>query len=323
MVGAGMAVIGSLAVIASGGPFTRLGLAVVVPAPLLFCQDVMRFARFAQGRPRAAAMSDGLWAVLMAVGFGLLLAASSVTATHAVLVWSVSGAIAGGIVLRNDGVALRPSAVTPWVRAHHRSSVRFAGEFGAMYGASQSVLAVVAATSGLRDTAGYRGAQLLYSPLQVLTTALRLAITPVLVRERARAGARATVSACLILAMVCTFLSTGWTVAMLLLPDRIGTLAVGASWRAARPVIAPLGLNNAAAGIAVGALVLLRIVGAVNRSAVTRISTAVLVLALGSIGAVVGGARDAGLGVALGSTVGAAVMWIQATAAVRADRIDP
>ncbi len=286
--------------------------ALLIPAPLLFAQDVWRFAFFTSGRPTAALTNDLLWAVLLAGGLVLSPSLGVDTAAALVWVWSGSGAVCGVIGAIQARCVPRVLAPARWTRRHGGAGGRYAGEFLALYGAAQGVLISLGVFAGLADSAGYRGAQLLFGPVQVLLNGMRITVTPFLVRARARGQGDVLWRRGLTAGAVGGVCMLVWGAASLTLPERIGEKLLGSSWISTHQVLPPMLWAQTAAGFGLGALVLLRAAEALRSTFRVRVTGAVIVFGLGTAGAWIGGAVAAAVGLAVGTSITTAALWWQA-----------
>ena len=284
---------------------------LLLPAPFLFIQHVWRFGFFAVGRPRSAVVNDTLWAVLLAVGF--VLAAGDGGATWITLVWcwSIAGAICGVVGAVQARCLPRPDTVSRWVRDQAQAGGRFAGEYLALYGAGQAVLIWVGVFAGLAASAGYRGATLLFGPIQVTLNAVRLAVTPLVVRARAAGAPNAAVRGGLTVTVCALAVTIAWGAAVLLLPSAVGERILGQSWNVTQPVLPVMLWLTMALSVALGAIVVLRVEGAYRETFRIRLAGAAGVFLCGGAGAL-GGAVTAGLGASLAATATAGALWWQA-----------
>lgn len=300
-----------LAILARGSAATIVP-AMLIPAPLLFAQDVWRFGFFTSGRAGAALLNDLLWAGLLAAGFVVLEVSGHTEPAWFVWAWSGAGAVCGAVGAVQARCLPRMMAVLSWMRTQGRAGGRYAGEFLALYGAAQAVLLSVGLLGGLAESAGYRGAQLLFGPLQVLLNAVRLAVMPLISRTRQSGPAYPLRRAGLIVSAFGAAIVLAWGVVMLSLPDRLGREVLGSSWSATQPVVPPLLLVTVAAAVGLGALVVLRASDALRGTFKIRVTGAVAIFLLGTTGAWLGGSVVAAAGVAVGATLMSAALWRQA-----------
>lgn len=299
-----------LTIFGHGGASTAA--AILLPAPLLFLQDVWRLTFFASQRPRAALANDMLWAALLAVGLVTAPSFGADEATSVVWLWSGAGALCGVIGAIQARCLPRVGASLRWTKAHGQAGGRYAGEFLALYGAAQGVLISVALFAGLAGSGGYRGAQLLFGPVQVALNAMRIAMMPLLARARAGGRASAMRRRGLIASAIATVVTLAWGVTALSLPNGIGHSLLGPTWNVAHPILLPMLCAQAANAFGLGALLLLRSADALQSTFNVRVIGAIGIFGLGTAGARVEGAVAASTGVALGAVLMTAALWWQA-----------
>jgi len=299
-----------LAVFGHGG--AAIAVAILLPAPLLFLQDVWRFAFFASRRPRAALVNDLIWAALLAVGLVIAPSFGTDEATSLVWLWSGAGALCGVIGAVQARCLPRVGASMRWTRAHGRAGGRYAGEFLALYGGAQAVLVAVGIFAGLADSGGYRGAQLLFGPVQVAVNAARIAVMPLLTRARVGVPADAVWRRLQIAGATATVVTLAWGAAVLALPSGIGYTLLGPSWSATYPILPAMLCATAANAFGLGPLLLLRSAEALQSTFKARVIGAVATFAFGATGAWIDGALAASIGVALGAMLTTAALWFQA-----------
>jgi O-antigen/teichoic acid export membrane protein len=305
------------------GVFGHGAVAEIVPpifvlAPLLFMQDVWRFGFFAAGRPRAALANDLLWAVLIAIGFVLVSSSGHGDWTLLAWVWAAGGAVCGIVGSIQSRCLPSLKAARIWIHEHGSAGSRFAGEYLAMTGAGQSVTLWVGLLAGLAASAGYRGGQLLFGPVQVLANTIPLAVTPLLVRIE-RQGSRAAVwRAGLWVGALGGTVGLAWGIGLSVMPDAVGRAVLGQSWAAAQPVVTPMLLCVCVTGIGLGALVQLRAFQAIRRSFKVRLVGASVILCLGAAGAV-DGSVAAAYAVFVGLALTSGALWWQARIVVLQD----
>ncbi len=294
------------------GPSASTASALLIPAPLLFAQDVWRFGFFTSGRPTAALGNDLLWAALLAAGLALSPSLGSDRATALVWVWSGSGALCGVVGAIQARCLPRVTSAARWTRAYDRAGARYAGEFLALYGAAQGVLISVGLFSGLAESGGYRGAQLLFGPVQVLLNAMRIAVTPLFAQAQARGQARVLWRRGLTAGAIGAIVTLACGVASVALPQRIGEKILGRSWILVHEVLPPMLWAQTALALGLGALVILRAAEALRRTFKVRVVGAVIIFGLGTAGAWIGGAVAATAGVAVGASLTTMALWWEA-----------
>lgn len=184
----GIAAVGVGAIIGlgtpTGGAFVALGL---FAAPLAL-QDFWRFAAFSRTMPKAAAINDGVWAIVQALVLSVLVLTRELTPATAVGAWGL-GALAGALVGFVQ-YSVRPKLGAAEWRFIRQNAVS-AGWFGvsnASYqaGAYGTVLLVGA---GLGPTAlgGLGSADNLMAPARLVASSGESIMLPLVAREARQA----------------------------------------------------------------------------------------------------------------------------------------
>lgn len=335
--GAARAATGLALALALGLSAAVLGLALVAPPELgdllrllalalpgLALQDAWRTVLLAAGRPERAAGNDLARLLLQLLGFGALLRTDAASAPALLGVWGSAAAATGCLALVRARCVPDPRRGAAWLGAQRDLGLRFLGEFASIAGAGQLVVYGVGLVAGLSAVAALRAAQLVFGPVQALTTGLLAAGVAEGARVAARSPGRLR-SACGRLALALGAISLVWGALALALPDAWGTALLGPSWLGARAVLPPLTLSMALAGVSLGAVVVLRARAAASRSLRARLLGSALQPLAALVGAAAGGAVGAAAGLAGANAVTSVAWWRGAAAELRlaAPRLAP
>ena len=307
-------VVGALALAvraASADPVADALPAFALVVPALYLQDLWRFAFFAMGRPKAAVFNDAVWAVVQIAALVLVRASGHTSVPWFVLAWGAGAAAGAAVGVVQSRAVPRLGRTSWWLRTHWGLGGRFAGEFVALFGASQVVLGVLGATAGLAQLGRIRAGQVLFSPLQGLLNAVRLSVTSLAVQVRARDPRRLR-RFTLRLGLLIAVLALASGVVALALPDHLGRAVLGDSWAGAKAVLLPLSILNIVVALSLAALTALRAAAAAKQSLRARLMTSGLVVVFGTTGVVVGGAVGAAWGITAGSAIGLLIICWQA-----------
>ena len=289
-----------------GEAFIALGIFL----PWLLLQDAWRFAFLAAGRSRAAFANDLIWAALLLPALVLFSGTRNVSARDLILVWGAAAALAAAAGIFQARVIPDPRSIIPWIRGHRDLAPQYVGEYVAASGAYQLSFYGVDAVASLTTVAALRAGQLLLGPLNVFGLATGVAAVPEFVRmSRRRPDAIRGASAALSAGMVGVAMM--WGSALLLLPARIGELALGSQWAGASLVLLPLVLARLGSGAQTGPSTALRALGAASRSLRLRAICAALVIGATIGGAGVRGAVGAAWALAVAECIGAVLWWWQ------------
>ncbi len=165
-----------------------VGVAAVllgVSAPILLCQDVLRYVTFAEGRPHVAATWDGIWflgTLLLLVSAWLKLA----TVPWLIAAWAVLGLMAFAGMAAGLRLVPQVEGFGHWVKDGWQHRVRFATDAGVEQTGVFLVLAMAAVLLSPTATAAFRGATVLLSPLAILAGALQLIVISESIRNSAQ-----------------------------------------------------------------------------------------------------------------------------------------
>ena len=164
------------------GVIMALGSAVGLPAvllaaaaPIVLCQDILRYVAIAEGRPHVAATWDGVWFLGT---FLLLVSAWLKLATTPWLIggWAALGLLALVGMAADFRMLPRLNGFGEWVKAGWQHRVRYGIDAGLEQTTVFLVLAMVAAILSPSATAALRGATVLLAPIAILAAALQLIV---------------------------------------------------------------------------------------------------------------------------------------------------
>jgi O-antigen/teichoic acid export membrane protein len=244
-------------VIATAGAVTAvwshdLGLALVVLGaclPLMVLQDLGRYLSFATQRPSRALALDLVWLGLLVVAVGALAVADAATLSWFIVAWAGSGATAGALLLwQHRHAHIRPGIA--WLRETWPFSWRYAVSFGSRQGAVLLASTGLAAILGARALGAVNGALLLYGPLvQFQTASIAFGVTEV---SRLEPGSPAVKRHVRRFTALTTGVATLNLATAVLLPDRLGEMVLGDTWRSAETVLAPAGVQMLFIGMTSG-----------------------------------------------------------------------
>lgn len=300
------------------GGSTRLAfLALGLTLPGLLLQDSWRFCFFAHGRGGRAFLNDAVWALVMAPGLVLLRLTGNKNVFWFVFVWGAAASAGAVVGPLQAHVLPRISRARQWVHTHRDLGPRYLAEGTANTLSLQVRTYALGLILGLAAVGYVQAASTLMGPFMVIFFGMGLVILPEAVRVLTRAPHRlmlfcATVSGGLAL------VGLAWGVVLLVvLPRGVGYLVLGHLWRPTYPLLLPLTFSVIGGCIMAGAGTGLHALGASKRSLrAMAISSAIMVL-LGTLGAVVGGALGTVQGLAIAGGAGAVLFWCELRAGVK------
>ncbi|MFD3515675.1 hypothetical protein [Streptomyces sp. NPDC058657] len=300
--------------LAVGGPVGSALACLGVVLPGLLLQDAWRFAFFAAGEGRKAFVNDVVWGLALVPAMVVAARVGSVAAF--VLAWGASAAVAAVFGSFQSRIRPRPVLARGWLREQRDLGYRYLVENVSLSGAAQLRAYGLGALVGVGAVGAVRGSELLLGPFLAVLMGLSL----VTVAEAARVLRRAPHR----LSPFCLLLGGGqagaallWGGALLLVPDRTGTLVLGDVWPSASALIVPATLGVAGAGLGVGAAAGLRALAAARRSLRCQLFASACYVGGGLGGAALGGTAGSAWGVAAATAAGSAVWWLQLRSALR------
>lgn len=301
--------LGCLAIGLALGGSVGWGLVIVaVIMPGLLVQDMWRYALFARGRGREAAVNDGFWLALQIPALGLALLGGGDVAATALLAWGAAGAVAALYGARQTGIRIQPGEAGTWFREHRRLIPRYVLEAMASLSSSQIVLFGVGAMAGLVTLGVLRVGQLLIGPVLVVFIGLQLVAVPQAVRALGVSIDRLR-RLCLTAGLAMAGLAAAWGLFIAILPDGLGQAMLGANWELGQQIVIPLALGLATASFSSGALIGLRAFAAATRSLRSTVISSTLSVIATITGAVWLGASGAAWGIVLAHTLVMPLWW--------------
>ncbi|GAA2327581.1 hypothetical protein GCM10010246_06850 [Streptomyces cuspidosporus] len=299
-----------------GPAFVCLG--VMLPALLL--QDAWRFAFFAAGTGHKAFVNDLVWGVALVPAMVVAARVGSVAAY--LLAWGASAAVAAGYGCVQSGIRPRMPEARGWLREQRDLGYRYLVENVALSGASQLRAYGLGAIVGVGSVGAVRGAELLLGPFLAVLMGLSLVTVPEAARVLRRAPHRLG-AFCLLLGGGQAAAALLWGAALLLMPDRLGELALGGVWHSASRLIVPVTLSVAGAGLGTGAAAGLRALAAARRSLRCQLIASTFYVGGGLGGAALAGTVGSAWGVAAATLSASAVWWLHLRSALREHHHEP
>ncbi|MGA7053828.1 MAG: hypothetical protein WBZ37_21675 [Mycobacterium sp.] len=228
----GCAVLGVMVTLGSTVGLPAVLLAV--SAPIVSCQDVLRFVAIAEGRPHVAATWDGVWflgTVLLLVSAWLKLS----TVPWLIGGWAGFGLIALAGMAADLRMLPRLDGFGRWARIGWQHRVRYGIDAGLEQATVFLVLALVAAMLSPTATAALRGATVLLAPIAILATSLQLIVISESTRNSAQP--RTVWFASLRLMVAIAALTVVGGVVLCSLPVSVGAYLLGPSFQPAQHVL--------------------------------------------------------------------------------------
>jgi O-antigen/teichoic acid export membrane protein len=293
-------------------------LALAISLPGLLLQDTWRFAFFAAGRPAAATLSDGVWAVLQFSILGMLLSQGVDSVFWITLAWGMSALVAAVLGIFQTKVLPSVASARHWFQTHKDLNIPMGIDFALNMGAVNLATYVVTAIIGLVAAGALRAVQTLTGPLNLFRSGLDAFVLPMMAR-RAGTG-RSLLGLVAATSGAATAVTGVWVGCLLLLSDSAGKEVLGASWDEAREVLVGFSIVVIAQAGVLGASLGIK---ALRRAdLLLRVTTiqAPLILSFGCIGAWQWGIQGAAFGFGLAQALGTAISWYYFQVANKAER---
>lgn len=322
VVGLNASAVSALTALALGGRVGTALLALALVLPGLLVQDAWRQHFFAAGRPRSAAINDGVWAGTQVVLIAGVLLADRGGVFTLTLAWGVAAGVAALVGSAQAGGLPHVRAWWTWLRAHRDLSTHLAAGYSLNMGAVHLTMTLVGVFGGLAAVGALRAVQVLLGPLQVLFPGLTAFVLPYLSR-RVPEGARRLLMPAVLVSALAAGAAAVVVLVLLLLPQQWGEELLGESWELAREVLPAVGVMTALIGAAVGGTLALKALSKGAKVLVVTLVQAPLILVLGCVGAIYDGARGAASGLALAHLAGLVVLWWLVLRVVRTKPASP
>ena len=312
--GVGLAAAGA----AIGGEVGHFLLLVALAAPLVYGQDLLRYAAYGAGRVADAILTDGVWLGVQVVASAVLLAAGEATPTRMVLAW-VLGAGVGGVALAvRQHVRPRAVAVRRWWADERARASGFLADFLVSNGLWQGSFLLLGALLSLEELGALRVAIVAVSPLANLLAGVRTLTLAHLAGLRAQPARACRRAAQMGLALGAAAAIYG--VGLVLLPDRWGSELFGDTWSEAATLVGIVAIGEVLRLPTFAAIDLVKVLGAPFDLVRTRLSGGICVVVGLVLGAVVAGPRGAAVGTAVGYALNQIIWWHQARTLAAAPR---
>jgi O-antigen/teichoic acid export membrane protein len=234
----GAVTVGVWAVVDSRSTGLLLALAASLPGAIV--QATWRYTGFIYGRPRDAALADGVWLAVQVSALTLLSVAQSVSATSAVLAWGIGATSSTLFFSLTRRLFPRFSDIVRFWVHNRRVASSLVLEYLLMSGTTQIIPSIFALQYGLVAAGGLRGALILLGGIGVALQGIGPLVMSKSLRASGMDGQR--VMRVLRLATVGGVCATGFYVGLVaMLPDAAGESILGSTWVNARRLLFPVG----------------------------------------------------------------------------------
>jgi hypothetical protein len=281
---------------------------VLASLPALCGALTVRYFLLGLGNRAGALAVDLAWLLVTGCALAALSALGALTPDTSAIAWcggGVVGCIIGVVCCR---AGLKPAAgLLSYFRSDWRLAAPWAIEHVVARGTAQGLTFIILAAYGLAGTAAYRGCLTLLGPITVLLGALRFALLPEFLAKGTRHLLRRSVA----FSVTCAAIVLLVGVALLLIPDRVGTALLGSTWGAASALL-PFALAHRVAVAATGGPSLgLRIARVGFDSLFLRVASTLVVLSGSALAVGFGASLEGTLGLAAGLTALVLPFWFR------------
>lgn len=295
--------------------------ALALVLPVVLTQDCLRYTFSTLGHPHRALAAD-LLRLAAAVPL-LAVQPHGAGADRLVLVWGLSAlpALAAGAALLAPLTRGAPTggASGRYLRRGHLGG-RFAVEFAVGNAGTQLAVIGLGLWASPLAVGALRGATTLFGPMNVLFNAATGFGPPLLNRGagdgKSAAGRRRTARTAAAAGGVLSVVAALWGTVLILLPDRLGRMLLGDTWRAASDLLPATGSQYAVMALGTCGLLALRVLRPRTTLPIQLVFSLLSVCAL-LVGYAWGGVLGAAWGLFLGSACKGAASWLRVRGVLR------
>ena len=294
---------------AVGGQVGHFLLLMMLAAPPVYLQDVLRYVAYGTGRVKDAIVGDAVWLVVQVALSAVVLASGDATPTRLVLAW-VAGAGAGALAMALPRrLWPRPLAVRQWWAQERARAGSFLADFLVSNGLWQGAFLLLGVLMSLEELGALRVAIVSVSPLANVLAGVRalslghlagMRDHPVRARRRAAQIGLAMAGAAAV-----------YGAGLVLLPDRWGSELFGDTWTEAASLVGIVAVAEVIRLPTFAAIDLVKAIGRPVDLVRTRLAGSVGVITGLLLGAAVAGPRGAAAGTAVGYAWNELIWWRQ------------
>lgn len=284
-------------------PLDQALIALGVVLPALLVQDAYRYVFFSDGRPQAAALASGLWAVLQIGSVVALLVLGFNAVGLLLLAWGISGAAAAALSIRQAGAWPDPRRAWSWTREHlDLTRYKFA-TFVTAQGTTQGAILIIGVIATISTVGALRGTQLLLGPTSILALAALNFAVPELARRKSQLTDRHWMLAALGVGGSVALLGLVWGSFFLLAPDAVGEFLLDDTWVGTREILFAAVVTQVFSCMSIGPVAVIYALDRAHATLTIQIILGVLTFGCSVGGVFVGGALGAQWGFAIANAV--------------------
>jgi O-antigen/teichoic acid export membrane protein len=281
--------------LAVGGPVGASLVAMGLVFPALLLQDAWRQVFFAEGRPAAAAVNDGVWAIVQFTAIGALIVRDVSTSWAMLLAWGGAAAVAAVLGIYQAGFSPATGQVRAWLVEHRDINGYMSAEYLTVQGAQQASTLLLGTLGAIDLVGALRGVQTLLGPTTILAVGIVSWAIPEFSRRRDMSAA-ARVRAAYALSGVIVAVGVVWGTIFLVLPTSVGHALLGDTWGQTHHLLALSIVQQAGPAATVGPACMLYALGKAKLTFRANLILAPQLLVYPVVGLELGGATGAVVG---------------------------
>jgi O-antigen/teichoic acid export membrane protein len=298
---------------ASRAAFVALGLSL----PGLMLQDSWRYAFFVLGRGSQAFLNDTTWALALLPALILLHATGNQDVFWYVLAWGVTASIGAAVGPLQSRVIPKLASAKDWLLQTRELGPRYV--LADLIGSASSQVRAdfIGSMLGLAAVGYVQASSTVMGPFTIVFYGVGLVTVPEAARLIRRSPRRLPVY-CFMVSVCLAAAAFAWGLVLLVsMPRGLGNLMLGHIWRSTYPLVFAQTFVIVAQGFGTGATTGIAALGAAKRNLRTMIITSVVLVACSVSGVLAAGTIGAVVGSAVSAWIGVPIVWWQLRVAIR------
>lgn len=271
-------------------------------------QDQARFLLIGVRRAQYAVAGEILAVAIIVIGFFLTWSAGIEAMWAVLLIWLLSAIPAVAMGMVQLGIA-GPRSSIHWLKRHASEGRTYLADFLLTNGVTNGVIFIVAAVGGAAASAALRGAQVLLTPILLVTRGGAVGFAPEFKRLAARGDRRALIGLSAWFTVATTLMVVATVVIVTAVPAGWLEIALGESAAASAAVLPACALAVGLAGTAMAPALALRASGDVKAAFRSKLFSSPVAVAGATLGSIIGGAAGSQVGLAIGEAFRAGLNW--------------
>lgn len=302
-----------------GGQYRAPMIAMSIFMMALLLQDTWRMLLISVGRPAAATLQDSVVIVLQICTFAGCVVTGHTLATHMILAWAVPTALASVFGIFQWGKIPVWNAWREFLTVHWLSSRFMLLEYLAVQGASQLAWLLIPVLGDAKDVAALRGGMTLLGTLNIVGNSVYMfALAETVRRGETRRGPLMKMGMVVTGSIGIITAVVGGT--LVLLPESVGYLLLGETWKLAAVTMLPLTLYMIGVSFSTGPQAVMRAIADTRSTFRVNLLLGPALLVCVCLGQYLGKAEGAAWGFAAATVLTAPLWWLMAARSVRRPR---